>query len=206
MFDRSAITEGRNIQDFGLCDLSGVYQTTTKLRGKGWLIVSFFTPDDRNSIAVLDKLTEWAASLPGDKVSILGVLDGDHAAVQGFKNRPAPPFPIVCDFESYWTVNWGLESLPTTFITDAGGRVLDRIVGSDMPALEEAKSQLESLIARAAEAAKAAAAAAAAAPTPAVAAPPAAAPTVTPPPAAPPAAAATAKAPAKPATKAKSKK
>ena len=161
MFDRSAITEGRSIQDFGLCDLNGVYQLTAKLRAKGWMVVTFFTPDDAFSTSVLNTLQEWTSSLPADKVSILGVLEGNRDALEAFKKSVTATFPIVWDIADYWSANWGLSELPTTFVTDSGGRVLDRIVGADTDALSDARTQLSALIEKAAAARAAADAAAA---------------------------------------------
>ena len=172
IFDRSAITRGRRIQDFGLCDTDGVYQTSTKLRAKGWLVVTFFSPDEAPSARTVDKIQEWAGSLPTDKVSIVGVYRGEKSAIGPFAQEHGVTFPLLWDLEDYNIGLWGLTSLPTTFVVDAAGAVAARIVGDNTAELNAAGTALDEAIKRAAEAAQAAEAATAAAAAP----PPASAP------------------------------
>ncbi|HEY3330972.1 MAG TPA: redoxin domain-containing protein [Capsulimonadaceae bacterium] len=172
MFDRSAITEGRTIQEFGLCDVKGVYQNTAKLRAKGWLAVLFFDPSDAYSASVAAQLQEWATTLPGDKLSVVGVGRGERADLVKFAADKALTYTVLWDLEDYTLGLWGVTALPTLFVTNAQGSVLAKIAGDDKPAIAAAKAVLEVGIQKAAEAAAAAKAAEEAAKAAAAAAPP----------------------------------
>ncbi|MDR3707718.1 MAG: TlpA disulfide reductase family protein [Capsulimonadaceae bacterium] len=178
MFDRSAITPGRTIQEFGLCDLKGVYQNTTRLRSKGWLVVFFFKVDDEYSASVAATLGGWAAELPADRVSLLGVASGDRTALTNAAASLDIKFPVVWDPEDYVAGTWGINALPAVFVSDARGKVLARIAGDDQPALEAAKSSLSESVRKAIEAAAKAAEEAAKAAAPAAVTPPAPAPPI----------------------------
>lgn len=160
MFDRSAITEGRLIQEFGLCDLKGVYQNTSKLRAKGWLVVLFFDAGDSFSTSVVKALQGWSGELPADKVAILGVGRGDSETLKTFAAEQNVTFPIVWDFDDYVGGLYGINAVPTLFVTDARGKVLARIVGDNAGARETAKAVIVDALRAAAEAAAKAAEAA----------------------------------------------
>jgi len=157
VFDRSAINVGRTIQDFGLGDLSGVYRNTAKLRAKGWLVIIFFDASDSKSSGTTGILKNWAASLPSDKVSILGVGVGERSDVEQYAKTYEVTFPLVWDYDDYVSATWSVSALPTVYVTNAGGKVLSRIIGSNSAELGEAQALLESEIEKAVEAARIAA-------------------------------------------------
>lgn len=163
IFDRSAITVGRSILDFGLCDTKGVYQTTTKLRTRGWLIVSFLDPSDPNSIKTAGTLALWS-DLPADKVTVLSVSLTDPKAEGAAVNFPGT---TLWDFDGYVANIWGVNAVPTTFVVNSTGRVLARVNGHLEADLIAARALLGVEIKKAEDAAKAAAEAAAAATSPA---------------------------------------
>jgi len=163
MFDRSAITQGRLIQEFGLCDIKGVYQNTSKLRAKGWLAILFIDADNTFSASAAQALQKWPESLPADKVSILGVARGEKESLKGFASEHNLTYPIVWDFDDYVGGLYGINSTPTLLVTDSLGKVLAKIVGDDATAIDAAKATIAQAVQAAQEVAERAAKAAAAA-------------------------------------------
>jgi peroxiredoxin len=157
VFDRSSINVGRTIQDFGLGDLSGNYRNTAKLRVKGWLIIVFFDAANSSSAATTDILKAWTTSLPSDKVAMLGVGIGQRSDVEAFEKDHDPGFPLVWDYDEYVSATWSVSALPTVYVTNAGGKVLARVVGESAIDLESARSIVAAEIAKADEAARIAA-------------------------------------------------
>jgi peroxiredoxin len=157
VFDRSSITVGRTIQDFGLGDIAGVYRNTAKLRAKGWLVVAFFDASNDAAAGATKTLIGWSESLPSDKVTILGVGIGERDDVEKFAKTNNITFPVVWDYEDYVSVTWSVNALPTIYITNVGGTVLARVTGNDIADLENARLTIEAEIAKAAEAARIAA-------------------------------------------------
>ncbi len=152
----------RPIQDFGLCDTKGVYQYTAKLRAKGLLVVVFFSPDSPPSVEALKTVQAWTTETPTQKWTAIGVAEGDRiemaefAEAQGLSN-----ISVVLDYELYQTRMWGVSHLPSIYLVSGKtGRVLERILGEDAPALDGMKQMLADEVAKivaAEEAAKAAA-------------------------------------------------
>ncbi len=160
VFDRSAINVGRRIQDFGLCDLTGIYQNSTKLRTKGYLVVGFLSSTDSSSAAVAKELESWKAI--SDKLSICALALGEREEAQNFAALTSVTFPVLWDADNYTSQNWGVNEVPALFITDSQGIVMDKVIGNDIAPLKAAKDLLTEVIRKADEAAKAAADAAAA--------------------------------------------
>ena len=152
----------RPIQDFGLSDTKGVYQYTAKLRVKGLLVVVFFSPDFPPSVKALETVQAWTAETPTQKWTALGVAEGDRPALAQFAEAHGlDNVSVVLDFELYQTRMWGVSHLPSIYlISGKTGRVLHKIVGDDVKALDGMKDMLAdevSKIVAAEEAAKEAA-------------------------------------------------
>ncbi len=162
VFDRSALSVGRRIQDIGLSDLKGVYQNTEKLRTKGWLVLAFLDSHTAGSAAMLEQLVQWTGDVGSDKVSFLGVVEGDRRDAESFAKQGNGTFPVVWDIDEYALAIYGLTGTPTTFITDSKGLILCKVVGSDREESAGAFAVLKAQIEKAEAAAKAAAEAAAA--------------------------------------------
>jgi peroxiredoxin len=153
MFDRSAITQGRLIQEFGLCDLKGDYRNTSRLRSKGWLALLFFDVESSYSASVAQTMQSWMDSLPADRVSILGVGHGNAEDLKGFAAQHNLTYPIVWDFDDNVVGLYSINSTPTLIVTDARGMVLAKIVGDDAAGISSAKALVAEAVRAAEEAA-----------------------------------------------------
>ena len=134
----------RPIQDFGLSDTKGVYQYTAKLRGKGLLVVVFFSTDSPPSVKALRTVQGWTAETPTQKWTALGVAEGDRPALAEFADAQGlSNVSVLLDFELYQTRMWGVSHLPSVYLVDGKtGRVLHKIVGDDDAALDGMKQML----------------------------------------------------------------
>ncbi len=174
----SATGASRTIQDFGLCDLKGAYTYTARLRMKGLLTVTFFTPDSLPSMRALEALRRWTKEIPMDKWAAIALTDGDRESLSTFASQSSlDGVTLLLDYEWYQTRAWGVSHLPTTFLIDGKtGRVLCKVMGDDAEELGALQAMLGDKVAilvaadeaarKAAEEKKAADAAAAAAAPP----------------------------------------
>jgi len=160
-FDRTAINKGKCMQDFGLCDLKGVYQHTTRLRSKGFLVVAFLNASDSGSDAVAKTLAEWTSV--SDKITVVAVAVGEREDAESLIARTEVKYTVLWDFEAYTASLWSVNAAPAVFIMNGQGLVLGRVLGSDAAELESARALLSEEVAKADAAAKAAAEAKAAA-------------------------------------------
>ncbi len=161
VFDRNAINTGRRIQDFGLCDLQGVYQNSAKMRAKGFLAVAFLEVTDPNSQNMARELQNWTAL--GDKLTVAAVVFGEREAIEQMAQKESLTYPVLWDFEMYVAPIWSVSAVPTLFLVDSQGLVLGRVLGADENELAAAHATMAEAIHKSDEAAKAAAEAKAAA-------------------------------------------
>lgn len=135
---------GRVVQDFGLCNLTGAYIYTAKVRPKGLLVVVFFGPNSAPSVHALDAVQAWTAEITTPKWSSLAVTQGDRAEVAAFaEQHKLDPATVVIDHELYQTRMWGVSHLPTVYLIQGKtGRVLSKVIGDDPAALDSMKQML----------------------------------------------------------------
>jgi peroxiredoxin len=158
-FDRGAINIGRYAPDFGLCDLRGVYQHTSRLRGKGFLAIAFVNPLAHSSLSVVRTLQDWLKA--SDKIALVAVMTGERADAEEFAQTCEATFPVLWDFEDNTTRSWSVSATPTVFVVDGAGLVIGKVTGSDKSELDAAGAALAEATRRAEEAARIAAEAAA---------------------------------------------
>jgi hypothetical protein len=161
VFDRTAISSGRTIQDFGLCDLKGVYQHTSRMRSKGFLAIAFIDSASPASIDIITALADWTSI--GPKVAGVVVAMGERADAESLASTTQTTLPILWDAENYLAPIWAITAVPTIFVVNDKGIVLGRVRGTDSAELLSAKEMIAEEVRKSDEAAAAAAAAKAAA-------------------------------------------
>lgn len=149
------------MQDFGLCDLKGAYQHTSRMRGKGFLAIAFLELGCSGNAEIVKVLSDWTTISP--KVAAAIVMTGEREAVEEFGAENETGVPILWDPDSYIFPLWAVSVVPTVFIVNDKGVVLGRVRGADESELNAAKGLLAEEVRRSDEAAAAAAAAKAAA-------------------------------------------
>jgi hypothetical protein len=161
VFDRTAMSTGRGMQDFGLCDVQGVYQHTSRLRSKGFLAIAFIDPAGVGSADIVNTLTDWTTISP--KVSATVVAIGERIDAESLATATDTKLPVLWDADSYVSATWSVTAVPTVFVVNDKGTVLGQVRGTNSAELGAAKEMLTDAVHKSDEAAAAAAAAKAAA-------------------------------------------
>jgi hypothetical protein len=161
VFDRTAMSTGRSMQDFGLCDIKGIFQHTSRMRGKGFLVVAFLDAEANNSYDVSTTLNDWISQSP--KIAAAAVVSGDRDKIEAFGVKSEAKFPVLWDPDAYIAPIWAVNVVPTLFIMNDKGMVLGRVRGTNPGELSAAKELLLDEVRKSDEAAAAKAAADAAA-------------------------------------------
>ena len=116
--------------DFNLPDLSGKMVKLSAYRGQVVFLNFFATwcPPCREEMPSMQKLYN---RLKGNKFEMLAVsLDRDgKAAVKPFVDKNGYTFKILLDPEGKAAARYGVVSIPTTFIVNKRGEIIDKIIG-----------------------------------------------------------------------------
>jgi peroxiredoxin len=132
--------------DFGLPDLSGKSVKLSSFRGKT-VLLNFWAswcPPCRSEMPDLQKLSE---RLKKSKFILLAVnLERDPKAVRSFMNDNHYTFPVLMDAEGKAAQLYAVTAIPTTFLIDKQGRVVQRWIGAvnwlDEPVLKGIKKTI----------------------------------------------------------------
>ncbi len=117
-------------------------KTPASVQLKSLAGVPFNTADWRGKVVVLDFWATWCSpckeSLPHlrqlqvefkDEILVVGVTDESADKVEKFfKNNPSP-YPIFLDEEKIALEEYGISNLPTLFVLNSEGKVLEHFVG-----------------------------------------------------------------------------
>jgi len=135
---------GKVIQDFGLCNLQGEYLYSAKARTKGALVVTFFGLNSGPSARALQTVQQWVGALPTGKWTAVALGEGGRDELTAFQsNNSLDGLTFLIDHELYQTRRWGVSHLPMTYvIAGKTGRVLAKVIGDDVSALDAAKAAL----------------------------------------------------------------
>ncbi len=117
-------------------DLAGNVISTPRLRGKV-VIVNFWATWCPPCRAEIPQLTALASRYK-DRLEIIGVAmddDTSPAEVRAFAARAGINYPIVMGSQTIAAEYGGVPALPTSFIVDTNGRVVQKHVGLNPPGL-----------------------------------------------------------------------
>jgi peroxiredoxin len=70
----------------------------------------------------------------------------DNAAVSSFIKNEGFSFPVLLDLDGRISANYGIQSIPTTFLIDRDGMIILRLVGSIDWNTPKIHTALESLL------------------------------------------------------------
>ena len=133
----------RPMPAWALRDLEGSVVHSTNFNGRALLIDFWATwcPPCRKGIPDLIDLHE---SYESKGLTVVGIsLDEGPEVVRKFRRETGIPYPIVMGDEATQAAFGGIEGIPTTFIVDREGQIIQRIVGL------ASKSELEELVRKA---------------------------------------------------------
>jgi peroxiredoxin len=129
--------------DFTLEKLGGGTVQLSTLRGKV-VLVDFWATWCRPCIASIPHLNSLYAAHQKDGLEILGVsLDRGQGAqtgrdvVEAFSRTTRMDYPVLMGTQATATSFGGIQAIPTAFLIDREGRIRNRYVGMQAPAVME---------------------------------------------------------------------
>ena len=128
-YANSAAAPGRFAPNFSLKDLNGKVRHFSDYRGK-LVIVNFWAtwcPPCRMEIPSMERAYE---KLKNRGFVILGIDVGENwSSVAPFAEQMKMKYPVLLDRNSTVSRKWGMIGLPTSYVIDPHGRVVDVLVG-----------------------------------------------------------------------------
>lgn len=122
---------GNPAPDFTLKDLSGKEVKLSSLRGKVVLLNFWATwcPPCRQEIPSMMRLNQAMAGKPFQMVAVSEDAGGKEA-VEGYFKESGTALPALLDTDQAVGQRYGLTGVPETFVIDAKGVILKKVVGA----------------------------------------------------------------------------
>ncbi|MBZ5725420.1 MAG: TlpA family protein disulfide reductase [Acidobacteriia bacterium] len=134
---------GKAAPDFSLPTLDGRTVALADFRGKQKVVVTFWASwcgPCRAEMPVLDSLYERGHKPGADFEFVAISIDDDRQAAATFAAQMKMPFPVLLDPAQKTAAAFDVESIPTLFVIDSGGKVVLGKVGFE-PSTEMVLSQ-----------------------------------------------------------------
>ncbi|TYR82547.1 thiol-disulfide oxidoreductase ResA [Priestia megaterium] len=123
------VSVGDQAPNFVLTDLQGKEHQLSDYRGKG-VFLNFWGTWCKPCEKEMPVMEQQYAKYKQEGVEILAANVGEtNVAVQQFVNRYKLSFPIVIDKDSQVLQAYGVDPLPTTFLIDKDGKIVDVFIG-----------------------------------------------------------------------------
>jgi cytochrome c biogenesis protein CcmG/thiol:disulfide interchange protein DsbE len=125
-------------------DVQGHPIDLAELTGK-FVLVDFWASWCEPCQEAMPALDRLAADF-GDQLVVIGVsVDDDPEHARAFVERLGVEFPIVHDEDHSIAARWAPPKMPTTFVIDPDGVIVDVHGGYDGATLSELRAQLETM-------------------------------------------------------------
>jgi len=123
--------EGKPAPDFTLKDLSGNPVTLSSLKGKVVLVNFWATwcPPCREEVPSLVRMNQALQGKPFQLLAI-SIDEGGKKAVQEFFQKSGQVLPAFLDSDGAVAKRYGTTGVPETFVVDAKGIIVKKVVGA----------------------------------------------------------------------------
>lgn len=136
----------REASDFAVTTLSGEEIELTNWRGKG-VFLTFWATWAAPSKKQLTSMNGLYPQYQGRGVEMIALNANElEVEVANYVHQQAPQFPIAIDSGGTIGEQYGVEPLPTSFVIDAEGFIVDQCVGE--LTVEQLETQLAKVVAR----------------------------------------------------------
>jgi cytochrome c biogenesis protein CcmG, thiol:disulfide interchange protein DsbE len=126
---------GKKAADFSLPALDGQVVTLADFRNKKKVVVSFWASWCGPCRLELPVLADFYKEHHKDSsdFEILAIsIDDDRAAAQAYATNAKLPFPVLLDPDSKAAGAYSVEAIPSMFVIDSNGTVVEGDTGMDM--------------------------------------------------------------------------
>lgn len=122
--------EGKPAPDFTLKTLAGEEVSLSSLRGKVVLLNFWATwcPPCREEVPSMVKLNRMMAGKPFQMLAV-SIDEGGKEAVEAFFQRTGAALPTLLDTKQAIGAQYGITGVPETFVIDAKGVILKKVIG-----------------------------------------------------------------------------
>jgi len=127
--DKQAFSVGDQAPNFALQDLEGNEHKLSDYKGKG-VFLNFWGTWCKPCEKEMPVMEAQYAKYKDQGVEILAAnVSETDVAVKQFANRYGLSFPILMDKDSQVLHAYGVDPLPTTFLIDKDGKIVDVFIG-----------------------------------------------------------------------------
>ena len=141
-----SITEENLAPNFTLPNLKGKDVELAAYKGKV-VFLNFWTtwcPACRSEMPSMEEL--WRKLERRDFILLAVSMDSERPAVERFVKSGGYTFPVLLDPQSKVADKFGIMAIPTTFIIDKKGRIIEKVVGGRNWSSKEYLKKFEDII------------------------------------------------------------
>ena len=146
----NTLNSSEYIRDFYLTDISAQPRSTAAVRKAGkMLVVAFFRTTDavcQRTLPTLQKLADAYAD--AGKLEVWAISQDDREATAAFAEQRSIKFPLLLDRDQWYSMTFGVSTVPTTYLVDSKGLVQKKLVGFDSAGLNEISVRIAAFLER----------------------------------------------------------
>ncbi len=147
-FEPSSLV-GAKASEFAMRDMAGSYVSITAMRGKV-IVLNFWATWCPPCKVEMPGLEQLYHDYRAGGLEVIGLsTDSSEAGIREFLSKTPVNFPILHDRSGRVTKLYGVNSLPTTFLIDRSGTVVELFIGEQDWTSPHMRDRIESLLKRA---------------------------------------------------------
>jgi peroxiredoxin len=142
----AAGTEKQKAADFSLKDLQGKTITLSSLKGRKVVLLNFWATWCPSCISEMPSLNRVYKEMKSRGLEVIAIsTDRSASSVRDFRDTHGLAFPIVMDEDREVTRQYHVFSLPTSFLIDKEGFIIEKFFGDYDWTGQEMKEKIEKL-------------------------------------------------------------
>lgn len=145
----AVLEPGAKAPDFTLVGVDGSAYSLGELLKKGTVVLFFYKKECPVCQMAAPFMERFQQAYAGDHFAIVGVAQNDGPETREFAAQYGVTFPILLDNDGYKVSKaYGLTNVPTTFLVDQSGTILQTVQSWDRARLNEMSQKVGELTGR----------------------------------------------------------